>query len=227
MRQCYTKEGKAETPLTHPLCVPKHQTRASRIARPVGYCALRALMSGSTLWRINNDPLANDTVDLLPVGAGLDHFEFELVISGQRLARFRRQQLNPSLNIQRRMSGTVDIWIPHLDPGLCPTPANELFPLGPVIRFRFCNCAVAGRLQNCRILINRAYGNAGSLADKLASANDPFPLGLVIRFRFCNCAVAGRLQNCRILINRAYGDAGSLADKLVDARFAAPPVAAQ
>jgi len=22
MRQCYTKEGKAETPLTHPLCVP-------------------------------------------------------------------------------------------------------------------------------------------------------------------------------------------------------------
>src|SRR6202022_2536061 len=154
--------------------------RGRAFARPVGYCALRALMSGSTLWRINNDPLANDTVDLLPVDAGLDHFEFELVISGQRLARFRRQQLNPSLNIQRRMSGTVDIGIPHLDPGLCPTPANE-----------------------------------------------PFPLGLVIRFRFCNCAVAGRLQNCRILINRAYGDAGSLADKLVDARFAAPPVAAQ
>src|SRR6202011_4049760 len=92
-------------------------------------------MSGSTLWRINNGPLANDTVDLLPVDAGLDHFEFELVISGQRLARFRRQQLDASLNVQRRMSGTVDIGIPHLDPGLCPTPANQFCPLGLAIRF--------------------------------------------------------------------------------------------
>src|ERR1700730_2916809 len=88
------------------------------------YCALPALMSGSTLWRINNNTLANDTVHLLPVDAGADHVEFELVISGQRLARLRRQQLDPSLNIQRRMSGTVHIGIPHLDSGLCPASAN-------------------------------------------------------------------------------------------------------
>ena len=81
-------------------------------------------MSGSTLWWINDNPLANDLVHRLPADAGPDHFEFELVISGQRLARLRRQQLDPSLNIQRCMPGAVDIGIPHLDPGLCPTSAN-------------------------------------------------------------------------------------------------------
>jgi hypothetical protein len=81
-------------------------------------------MSGSTLWRIDNDTLANDLVHRLPVDAGPDHLEFELVVSGQRLAGLRRQQLDPSLNVQRRMSGTVDIRIPHPDPGLCPSSAN-------------------------------------------------------------------------------------------------------
>src|SRR6267378_5933443 len=47
-------------------------------------------MSGS-LWRIDNNTLANDTVHLLPVDAGPNHFEFELVISGQSLAGLRCQ----------------------------------------------------------------------------------------------------------------------------------------
>ena len=76
-------------------------------------------MSGSTVWLIDNNTLANDTVHLLPVDAGPNHFEFERVISGQRLAGLRRQQLGPSLNIKRCMSGTVNIGVPHFDPGLC------------------------------------------------------------------------------------------------------------
>jgi hypothetical protein len=43
-------------------------------------------MSGSTLWRIDNNTLANDLLHRLPVDAGPDQFEFELVVSGQRLA---------------------------------------------------------------------------------------------------------------------------------------------
>src|ERR1700680_1171395 len=76
------------------------------------------LSPGSTLWRIDNNTLANDTVHRLSVDIGPNHFEFELVISGQRLAGFRWQQLGPSLNIKSCMSGSVNIGVPHFDPGL-------------------------------------------------------------------------------------------------------------
>jgi hypothetical protein len=56
-------------------------------------------MSDSTLWRVDNNTLANDTIHRLPVDVGPNHFEFERVISGQRFAGLRRQQLGPSLNI--------------------------------------------------------------------------------------------------------------------------------
>jgi len=81
-------------------------------------------MFGSTLWRIDNNTLANGTVHRLPVDVGPNHFEFERVISGQRLAGLRWQQLGPSLNIKSCMSGAVIIGIPHFDPGLQPTSAN-------------------------------------------------------------------------------------------------------
>src|ERR1700730_7566048 len=55
--------------------------------------------SGSTLWRIDNNTLANDTVHRLPVDIGPNPFEFERVKSGQRLAGLHWQQLGPSLNI--------------------------------------------------------------------------------------------------------------------------------
>jgi len=57
------------------------------------------LSPGSTLWRIDNNTLANDEVHCLPVDVGPNHFEFERVISGQGLTRLRRQQLGPTLNI--------------------------------------------------------------------------------------------------------------------------------
>ena len=81
-------------------------------------------MTSSMLWRIDNDALANDEVRCLPVDAGTNHFELERVIYGQGLAGHRRQQLGPSLNITRSMSGTVNVGVPHFDPGLCPTSAN-------------------------------------------------------------------------------------------------------
>ena len=90
----------------------------SAITRPL------QLHLGSTLWRIDNNTFANDLVYRLPVYVGLDNFEFERVISGQRLAGLRWQQLGPSLNIKSCMSGAVMIGVPHFDPGLKPTSAN-------------------------------------------------------------------------------------------------------
>ena len=42
-----------------------------------------------TLWRIDNNTFANDLVYRLPVYVGLDNFEFERVVSRQRLAGLR------------------------------------------------------------------------------------------------------------------------------------------
>ena len=67
-------------------------------------------------WWIDDNPFANDQT--------FDQFEFELVISRQRLAGLHWQQFGTSLNIERSMSGAVNIGIPHFDPGLCPTAAN-------------------------------------------------------------------------------------------------------
>ena len=53
----------------------------------------------TTLWRIENNTFANDTVHRLPVDIGPNHFEFERVISGQLLTGLWRQQLALSLNI--------------------------------------------------------------------------------------------------------------------------------
>jgi hypothetical protein len=54
---------------------------------------------GLPLWRIDNNTFANDKVHGLPVDIGPSHFEFERVISGQRLAGLAQQQLAPSLNV--------------------------------------------------------------------------------------------------------------------------------
>ena len=62
-----------------------------------------------TLWRIDNKTFANDMVYRLPVDTGPNNFEFERVISGQRLAGLRWQQLGPSLNIESCKSGAVTI----------------------------------------------------------------------------------------------------------------------
>ena len=48
-----------------------------------------------TLWLIDKNSLANNAVHCLPVDVGPNHFEFELVISGQRVAGLHRQQLGP------------------------------------------------------------------------------------------------------------------------------------
>ena len=77
-----------------------------------------------TLWRFDNNTFANDLVYRLPVYVGLDNLEFERVISGQRLAGLRWQQLGPSLNTKSCMPGAVTIGVPHLNPGLKPTSTN-------------------------------------------------------------------------------------------------------
>src|SRR5260370_42605434 len=67
---------------------------------PHGRClAAPARRLFPTLWRIDNNTLANNAVHCLPVDVGPNHFEFELVISGQRLAGLHRQQLRTSLDI--------------------------------------------------------------------------------------------------------------------------------
>src|ERR1700692_119352 len=91
----------------------------SSSARTHGRClAAPARRLFPTLWRIDKNTLANNAVHCLPVDVGPNHFEFELVISGQRVAGLHRQQLGPSLNIKRCMSGTVNIGVPHFDAGL-------------------------------------------------------------------------------------------------------------
>ncbi len=90
----------------------------SRIAQKSAITRPLRLHLDSTLWRIDNNTFANDLVYRLPVYVGLNNFEFERVISGQRLAGLRWQQLGPSLNIKSCMSGAVMIGVPHFDPGL-------------------------------------------------------------------------------------------------------------
>jgi hypothetical protein len=69
-------------------------------------------MFGSTFWRIDNNTFANDLVYRLSVYVGLDSFEFERVISRQRLAGLRWQQLGLSLNIKSCKARTVEVGVP-------------------------------------------------------------------------------------------------------------------
>ena len=108
------------------------------------------------LWQIDDDAFANH--------AASDQFEFELVIAG--LTWLRRQQPGTSLNVQGSMSGTANIGIPHLAPGLGPTSANELFSPGLVVRIWSCNGVVAGWFGNSDIAINGVAGNARSFANQ-------------------------------------------------------------
>ena len=50
-----------------------------------------------------------------PVNVGPNNLEFQRVISGQRLAGLRWQQLGPSLNIKRCMSGAVMVGVPRFE----------------------------------------------------------------------------------------------------------------
>jgi hypothetical protein len=70
---------------------------------PMREAAADFLNPAAAFWRIDNKTLPKD--------AAFDQLKFELVISGQHLARTRRQQLDLSLNIQRRKSGTVNMRI--------------------------------------------------------------------------------------------------------------------
>jgi hypothetical protein len=107
-----------------------------------------------TLWQIDDDAFANH--------AASDQFEFEFVIAG--LTWLRRQQPGTSLNVQGGMSGTANIGIPHLAPGLGPTSANELFSPGLVVHLRSGYCVVAGRFGNSDMAVSGVAGNAGGFA---------------------------------------------------------------
>ena len=56
---------------------PARAVPLSRIAQKSAITRPLQLRLGSTLWRINNNPFANDLVYRLPVYVGLDNFEFE------------------------------------------------------------------------------------------------------------------------------------------------------
>jgi hypothetical protein len=74
-QKCYRKRGEGADGMGPPAIA-----KALKIARTA---------SAPPRWRIDNYTLANDTVHRLAVDGVLNHFEFELVISGQRLAGFR------------------------------------------------------------------------------------------------------------------------------------------
>src|SRR5580704_6585447 len=117
------------------ICSSVPEVEAIGFDAVAGADVVRRPHGAAAFWRFDNNAFAND--------AAFNQLEFESVILGQRVTGLGRQQFDATLNTQRSMSRTMNIRVPHFDPGLCPTSTNQIFPLGLVV-CRWCCDGASG-----------------------------------------------------------------------------------